>query len=171
MNFNSAGKPTFPEKPKSPSRPQQAAFKDWSATTTPTVDPNQFDSEYNPNDSQRSHIRANYSEAVVKGAHHWQLVGFQKLPFQQVVKHVAKEVQLADKLSLGRPAPPIDEFTSNFKFTRDAVSILHLNAEVFAIELFEGANLCTHHRGRMTLMDKDLRLARRLRSHTTEHYT
>lgn len=172
MNRNEKGVFEFAISQNNPFKNQSDAFsKRGSSSSKTTIDPNADDSEYDPYDSQRSTVRANFSEGFVKSAGNFPLAGFQRHPFQQIVKKVAKEVQLHDMQSIGMDVPPLEEYHSQFKFTRDALTTLHLSTEMFAIELFEGANLCTHHRGRLTLMDKDLRLARRLRSHTTEHFT
>ena len=51
----------------------------------------------------------------------------------------------------------------NFKITPGAVSCLHIASEHYIVGLFEDANLCCNHRGRVTLLPKDIVLARRLR--------
>lgn len=49
------------------------------------------------------------------------------------------------------------------RFTREAMQVLQFATESYTIGLFEDAYLCTRHAKRVTLMTKDLALARRIR--------
>ena len=98
------------------------------------------------------------------------LDGFRKLPFQGLVKQIVKEVKILDKLSVGEEIPTEEEQSQSFKFSREALRSLQLVSELFLVGLFEDAYLCTLHRNRVTLMEKDLRLARRIRSHVNDGF-
>lgn len=50
-----------------------------------------------------------------------------------------------------------------FRWTSDAVTVMQAAAEDYLVGLFEDSYLCTVHCKRMTLMSKDLQLARRIR--------
>jgi histone H3 len=75
-----------------------------------------------------------------------------KLPFQRLVREVADEVS-ADLH--GRP--------SDLRFQSNAVLALQHASEAYLTGLFEDANLCALHARRVTLMPKDMLLARRIR--------
>lgn len=68
-----------------------------------------------------------------------------KLPFQRLVREIAQE------------------FKNDLRFQGDAVLALQEASESFLAALFEDANLCAIHAKRVTLMPKDLQLARRIR--------
>lgn len=46
-----------------------------------------------------------------------------------------------------------------------AILALQEAAEAFLVHLFEDANLCAIHANRVTIMQKDIQLARRIRGH------
>lgn len=69
-----------------------------------------------------------------------------KLPFQRLVRDI------------------VTQFTDEpFRFTPQALSALHIGAEDYLIALFEDSYLCALHAKRVTLMRKDMNLARRIR--------
>ena len=68
-----------------------------------------------------------------------------KLPFQRVVREIAQE------------------FNSNLRFQASAVVALQEATESYIVGLFEDTNLCAIHAGRVTIMPKDMKLARRIR--------
>ena len=70
-----------------------------------------------------------------------------KLPFQRLVREVVQ--------GLGPGTP--------FRVQSAAVLALQEAAEAYLVGLFEDANLCALHTSRVTLMPKDVQLARRLR--------
>ena len=59
------------------------------------------------------------------------------------------------------------DFKSDLRFQSTAVLALQEASEAYLVGLFEDANLCTLHAKRVTIMPKDLFLARRIRG---EHY-
>ena len=68
-----------------------------------------------------------------------------KLPFQRVVREIAQE------------------FKSDLRFQSQAVLALQEAAEAYLVGLFEDTNLCAIHAKRVTIMPKDMQLARRIR--------
>ncbi len=89
--------------------------------------------------------------------------GLRKLPFQRIVKKIAEDVQVA---SLN-----FREGDGKYRFTPESLFILQSTTELYLVNLFEDAYLCTLHANRVTLMAKDFRLARRIRGHMTDAYT
>ena len=68
-----------------------------------------------------------------------------KLPFQRLVREIAQE------------------FKSDLRFQSTAVLVLQEAAEAYLVSLFEDTNLCAIHAKRVTIMPKDMQLARRIR--------
>ena len=68
-----------------------------------------------------------------------------KLPFQRLVREIAQE------------------FKSDLRFQSQAVLALQEAAEAYMVGLFEDTNLCAIHAKRVTIMPKDIQLARRIR--------
>ena len=68
-----------------------------------------------------------------------------KLPFQRLVREVASE------------------FKADLRFQATAIAALQEATEAYMVGLFEDSNLCAIHGKRVTVMPKDLQLARRIR--------
>ena len=68
-----------------------------------------------------------------------------KLPFQRLVREVAQE------------------YKSDLRFQSSAVIALQEASESYLVSLFEDTNLCAIHAKRVTIMPKDMQLARRIR--------
>ena len=68
-----------------------------------------------------------------------------KLPFQRLVREIAQD------------------YKSDLKFQGQAVLALQEAAEAYLVGLFEDTNLCAIHAKRVTIMPKDMQLARRIR--------
>ena len=68
-----------------------------------------------------------------------------KLPFQRLVREIAQDVK------------------SDLRFQASAIEALQQSAESYLVGLFEDTNLCAIHAKRVTIMPKDLKLARRIR--------
>lgn len=68
-----------------------------------------------------------------------------KLPFQRLVREIAGQIQ------------------EGLRFQTSAIMALQEAAEAYLVGLFEDTMLCAVHAGRMTIMSKDLKLARRIR--------
>ena len=89
------------------------------------------------------------TRALMEIRHYQKSVEFliRKLPFQRVVREVAQNLGAIDDL----------------RFTPDAIFALQEASEVFLVNLMEDANLCTIHRGRITITPKDYHLVMRMR--------
>ena len=68
-----------------------------------------------------------------------------KLPFQRLVREVAQDIK------------------SDLRFQVSAVQALQVASEAYLVTLFEDCLLCAIHAKRVTIMPKDMQLARRLR--------
>ena len=68
-----------------------------------------------------------------------------KLPFQRLVREIAAE------------------FKNDLRFQSSAVLALQEATEAYLVGLFEDTNLCAIHAKRVTIMPKDIQLARRIR--------
>ncbi|KAA6396013.1 MAG: putative histone H3 [Streblomastix strix] len=68
-----------------------------------------------------------------------------KLPFQRLVREVSQE------------------FKTDLRFQSNAIQALQEAAEAYLVGLFEDTNLCAIHAKRVTIMPKDMQLARRIR--------
>ena len=133
------------------------------------------DEEYNSrlSDSEVNAEREkkrNIIRALNAGNRRTALDGFRKLPFQRLIKQTVTDVKILDKLNLSEDVTTEYLESIKIKFTREAVETLQLASELFLVNLFEDAWLCTAHRNRVTLMQKDLRLARRIRGHMTDAF-
>ncbi|WVQ82444.1 hypothetical protein IAT38_004572 [Cryptococcus sp. DSM 104549] len=72
-----------------------------------------------------------------------------KLPFSRVVREVAMSLRSVE--------------AGDFRWQSSAIMALQEAAEAFLVHLFEDANLCAIHAKRVTIMQKDISLARRIR--------
>ncbi|XP_053567231.1 histone H3-like [Bombina bombina] len=68
-----------------------------------------------------------------------------KLPFQRLVREIAQD------------------FKTDLRFQSAAVMALQEASEAYLVGLFEDTNLCAIHAKRVTIMPKDIQLARRIR--------
>ena len=68
-----------------------------------------------------------------------------KLPLQRLVREVAQD------------------FKTDLRFQSSAVMALQEASEAYLVGLFEDTNLCAIHAKRVTVMPKDMHLARRIR--------
>ncbi|XP_030700571.2 histone H3.1t [Globicephala melas] len=78
--------------------------------------------------------------------HYWKspelLIG--KLPFQRLVREIAQD------------------FKMDLRFQSSAVRALQEVCEAYLVGLFEDTNLCAIHANRVTIMPKDIQLARHI---------
>ena len=72
-----------------------------------------------------------------------------KAPFQRLVREIAQD------------------FKIDLRFQSSAVMALQEAAEAYLVGLFEDTNLCAIHAKRVTIMPKDMQLARRIRGECT----
>jgi histone H3 len=68
-----------------------------------------------------------------------------KLPFQRLVREIAQD------------------FKNDLRFQGTAILALQEASEAYLVSLFEDTNLCAIHAKRVTIMPKDIQLARRIR--------
>ena len=68
-----------------------------------------------------------------------------KLPYARLVREVAQD------------------FKTDLRFQREAIAALQEAGEAYLVSLFEDTNLCAIHTKRVTIMPKDIQLARRIR--------
>lgn len=68
-----------------------------------------------------------------------------KAPFQRLVREIAQG------------------FKSDLRFQESAVLALQEASEAYLVDLFRDTNLCAIHAKRVTIMPKDMQLARRIR--------
>ncbi|XP_057349870.1 uncharacterized protein LOC118910017 [Manis pentadactyla] len=73
-----------------------------------------------------------------------------KLPFQRLVREIAQD------------------FKTDLRFQSSAVMALQEACEAYLVGLFEDTNLCAIHAKRVTIMPKDIQLARRIRGEREE---
>lgn len=96
-----------------------------------------------------------------------------KLPFQRLVREIAQDFKV-------RPVIPTNAcnflfacapsrltgypfLQTDLRFQSHAVLALQEAAEAYLVGLFEDTNLCAIHAKRVTIMPKDIQLARRIR--------
>ncbi|GAB5368222.1 hypothetical protein AAMO2058_001300500 [Amorphochlora amoebiformis] len=72
-----------------------------------------------------------------------------KLPFQRLVREIAQD------------------FKNDLRFQGTAILALQEASESYLVSLFEDTNLCAIHAKRVTIMPKDIQLARRIRGERT----
>ncbi len=72
-----------------------------------------------------------------------------KLPFQRLVREIASD------------------FKTDLRFQSQAILALQEASEAYLVGLFEDSNLCAIHAKRVTIMPKDIQLARRIRGERT----
>ena len=75
-----------------------------------------------------------------------------KLPFQRLVREIASDSEVIKSPLCGK-----------VRFQSAAIMALQEAAEAYLIGLFEDTNLCAIHAKRVTIMPKDIQLARRIR--------
>lgn len=73
-----------------------------------------------------------------------------KLPFQRLVREISQDFSTQDSI----------------RYTKDAMTALQEASEAYLVGLFEDTNLCAIHAKRVTIMPKDMKLARRIRGET-----
>ncbi|KAF7487938.1 Histone H3 [Sarcoptes scabiei] len=74
-----------------------------------------------------------------------------RLPFQRVIRDIASQ------------------YKTDMKFQSSALQALQEATEAYLIRMFEDANLCAIHARRVTIMPRDVSLARRIRGETTSY--
>ena len=86
--------------------------------------------------------------AALKDIHHFQKTSallIRRLPFQRLVREIAQD------------------YKTDLRFQSVAILCLQEATEAYLVRLFDDANLCAIHARRVTIMPKDIQLARRIR--------
>ena len=86
--------------------------------------------------------------AALKEIRHFQkgtALLIRKLPFQRLVREIAQD------------------FKTDLRFQQAAIQALQEASEAYLVGLFEDTNLCAIHAKRVTIMPRDIQLARRIR--------
>lgn len=78
-----------------------------------------------------------------------------KLPFQRLVREIAQNISQEKK--------PVEEL----RFQSTAILASQEASEAYLVSLFEDSNLCAIHSKRVTVMPRDMQLARRIRGERT----
>jgi histone H3 len=76
-----------------------------------------------------------------------------KLPFQRLVREIAQD------------------FKNDLRFQGTAINALQEASESYLVGLFEDTNLCAIHAKRVTIMPKDMQLARRIRGERSSYHS
>ena len=90
--------------------------------------------------------------AALKDIRHFQkstALLIRKLPFQRLVREIAHD------------------FKTDLWFQSAAILCIQEAAEAYLVGLFEDTNICAIHARRVTIMPKDIQLARRIRGERT----
>ena len=85
--------------------------------------------------------------AALKDIHHFQKTSvllIRKLPFQRLVREIAQD------------------FKTDLRFQSAVILCLQEATEAYLVRLFDDANLCAIHARRVTIMPRDIKLARRI---------
>ena len=85
---------------------------------------------------------------ALQDIHHFQKTSallIRKLPFQRLVREIAQD------------------FKTDLRFQSVVILCLQEAAEAYLVRLFDDANLCAIHTRRVTILPKDIQLARRIR--------
>ena len=72
-----------------------------------------------------------------------------KAPFRRLVREIAQD------------------YKTELRFTSSSMNAFQEAAEAYLVGLFEDTNLCAIHAKRITIMPKDIQLARRIRGERT----
>ena len=72
-----------------------------------------------------------------------------KMPFQRLIREIAQD------------------YKSDLRFQSAAIGALQEASEAYLVDLFEDTNMCAIHAKRVTIMPKDMLLARRIRGERT----
>ena len=86
--------------------------------------------------------------AALKDIRHFQkntALLIHKLPFQRLVREIAQD------------------YKTELRFQSAAILCLQEAVEAYLVRLFDDANLCAIHTRRVTIMPRDIQLARRIR--------
>lgn len=81
-----------------------------------------------------------------------------KLPFQRLVREIMEDMGVRNNNTYGKP----NDTFQGYRIQSTALAALQEAAEAYLVSLFEDTNLCAIHAKRVTIMVKDMQLARRI---------
>lgn len=127
-------------------------------------------------ETSRAHKGSERQAAKAKASAASHPVPGEKRPYRHKAGSVAKrEIKryqkstnlLIPKASFERMVREVSEtLKKGMRFTSTAIEAVQTSAEDYLVKLFEDASLCAAHGKRVTVMDKDIYLARRIRGET-----
>lgn len=126
-------------------------FGDQVTTSTPRAPPRHYPRNMWQNEEAHRRRRFRPGQRAL-----WEIRKYQKshellirrLPFARLVKSIASNMSRHDDI---------------FRWRADALLALQEAAENYLVRLFEDTNLCAIHAKRVTIMNRDMQLARRIR--------
>ena len=97
----------------------------------------------------------------VKKPHHYCLG---TVALREIRRYQRSHELLIRKLLFARLVREVtQDFKTNLRFQKEAIAALQEASEAYLVGLFEDTNLCAIHAKRVTIMPKDIQLARRIR--------
>ena len=113
-----------------------------------------------PKGSVKKHYRYRPGTVALKQIRRYQKsteLLIRKLPFQCLVQEIAADDEVIRSPLCGK-----------LRFQSAAIMALQEASEAYLVRLFEDSNLCAIHAKRVTIMPKDIQLARRIRGERTK---
>ena len=96
----------------------------------------------------------------VKKPHHYCLG---TVSLREIRRYQRSHELLIRKLLFARLVREVtQDFKTNLRFQKEAIAALQEASEAYLVGLFEDTNLCAIHSKRVTIMPKDIQLARRI---------
>ena len=117
------------------------------------------DGQKAPKGGVKKHYRYRLGTVALKQIRQYQKsteLLIRKLPFQRLVREIASDSEVITSPLCGK-----------VRFQSAVIMALQEAAEAYLVGLFEDTNLCAIHAKRVTIMPKDIQLARRIRGERT----
>ena len=114
-----------------------------------------------PTVSQSTRITAGWQRELIRAQRTTGLL-IRRLPFQRLVRDISREE--CKRLDANKNRASETEKLQEFRWQSTALEALHQAAEAYLVRLFEDSNLCAIHGKRVTLMPRDMTLARKIRN-------
>ncbi|KAI9574730.1 histone-fold-containing protein [Boletus coccyginus] len=152
-NNNASSAPPKPSKPSTARKSTGAGPS--VASSSRSKHPRQSDATEQP--AQRKKRRYRPGTLALREIRKYQRstdLLLRKLPFSRVVREIALDMMTDTNYQTGEAA---------LRWQSSAILALQEATEAFLVHLFEDANLCAIHAKRVTIMQRDIQLARRIR--------
>ncbi len=114
-----------------------------------------------PAEPQSTRITATWHREMIRAQRTTGLL-IRRLPFQRLVREISREE--SKRLDINKHRTDDTEKLHELRWQSTALEALHQAAEAYLVRLFEDSNLCAIHGKRVTLMPKDMTLARKIRN-------